>query len=109
VSKHVPRFLAIQAYNILQDKIRAIVTRIAAINTFIIEYKRGNKFHILLKGRLQPWCKLLVYGYGLRPVTGPEICYSSLPLFKGFGPDCSITTLINTSIVTIIPASAFSF
>ena len=29
----------------LQDKIRALVARIAAINTLIIEYKGSNKFY----------------------------------------------------------------
>ena len=28
-----------------QDRIRALVTRIAAINTLIIEFKGKNKFH----------------------------------------------------------------
>ena len=28
-----------------QDKIRAIVARMAAINTLIIEYEGGNDFH----------------------------------------------------------------
>jgi len=28
-----------------QDRIRALVTRMAAINTLIIEFEGGNKFH----------------------------------------------------------------
>ena len=31
--------------NLSQDKIRALVTRMAAINTLIIEYEGGNEFH----------------------------------------------------------------
>ena len=30
---------------ILQDKIRAMVARMAAINTLVIEYEGGNEFH----------------------------------------------------------------
>jgi hypothetical protein len=42
-------------------------------------------------------------------VDRPECWLFRPALLRGFGPDCRTVTLVNTSTVTIIPATVFSF
>jgi hypothetical protein len=75
---------------------------LAATQSAVLQLAKGLPYQDCWKDSYNP---VVVAGHVDRP---EGLLFQPAPL-RGFGPDCRTVTLVNTSTVTIIPASALSF